>query len=132
MDKTLLEKAIDAALEVRENSYSPYSGFKVGAALVTKSGKIYRGTNIENSSFGATVCAERTALFTAVADGEKEFDFIVVTATLKGNAVYPCGICRQVLADFSKNLKVYLLNSDTKKIEVETTLLELIPGVFEF
>lgn len=132
MNKELKEKAVKEALRVRENAYAPYSNFKVGAAIVTKSGKIYTGCNVENSSYGATVCAERIALFSAVADGEKEFEAIVIASDLNGEAAYPCGLCRQVIGDFSRNITVILLNSTTLKIEKEIPFEEIFPHAFDF
>ncbi|WP_075719897.1 cytidine deaminase [Roseburia sp. 499] len=125
MDITnLIEKAIEA----KENAYVPYSNFRVGAALLTKSGKIYTGCNIENVSYGATNCAERTAVFKAVSEGEKEFQAIAINGD-NGDYLPPCGICRQVLSEFADDsLKVILANSaeDYKVI----SLGELLPGAF--
>lgn len=87
----------------RERAYAPYSHYAVGAALLTKSGKVYLGVNVENASFGATNCAERTAIFSAIADGEREFDVIAVAGGRAGEPsgdCTPCGICRQVLCEF--------------------------------
>ncbi len=94
---------IRLALEARKNAYSPYSGCKVGAALLTADGKVYTGCNIENASFGLTVCAERTAFFRAVGAGEKEFTKIAVTGgkdDKPDSYFYPCGACRQVMSEF--------------------------------
>lgn len=125
MDITnLIEKAIEA----KENAYVPYSNFRVGAALLTKSGKIYTGCNIENVSYGATNCAEQTAVFKAVSEGEKEFQAIAINGD-NGDYLPPCGICRQVLSEFADDsLKVILANSaeDYKVI----ALGELLPGAF--
>ncbi|AFK85075.1 MULTISPECIES: cytidine deaminase [Thermoanaerobacterium] len=90
------EKLLEAAKEVRESAYAPYSKFKVGACVVTKNGKIYKGCNIENSSYGLTNCAERTALFSAYANGDREIEAIAVVADTDG-PVSPCGACRQVM-----------------------------------
>lgn len=89
---------IEKAKEAMQYAYTPYSNFKVGAALLTKSGKVYLGCNIENSSYGATNCAERTAIFKAISEGEREFVKIAVVST-SGEETYPCGICRQVVAE---------------------------------
>lgn len=102
------------AVRARERAYAPYSGYAVGAALLTKDGKVYEGVNIENASFGATNCAERTAIFSAVANGEREFEAIAVAGGRKGEQpsnCTPCGICRQVLAEFCPpDFKVILLD----------------------
>ena len=132
MNKKTLEKAVKSALEVSKNAYAPFSKFAVGAAIITKEGSIFTGVNVENSSFGATNCAERTALFSAVTAGERDFEAIVIASVLNGKAVFPCGICRQVLADFNPEMRVILVNSDTKQIEQDLTLSDIFPGVFEF
>jgi cytidine deaminase len=101
MDKAALLKE---AIKARENSYAPYSKFAVGAALLTKSGKLYRGCNIENAAFSATNCAERTAFFKAVCEGEREFEAIAIAGGTAGKEpekpCAPCGICRQVMMEF--------------------------------
>ena len=132
MNKKTLEKAVKSALEVRKNAYAPFSKFAVGAAIITKEGSIFTGVNVENSSFGATNCAERTALFSAITAGERDFEAIVIASVLNGKAVFPCGICRQVLADFNPEMRVILVNSDTKIIEQDLVLSDIFPGVFEF
>ena len=132
MNKETLEKAVASALEVRKNAYAPFSNFAVGAAIITKDGSIFTGVNVENSSFGATNCAERTALFSAVTAGHRDFEAIVIASNLNGKAVFPCGICRQVLADFNPQMRVILVNSDTKQIEQDLILSDIFPGVFEF
>ena len=132
MNKTTLKKAVAAALEVRKNAYAPFSNFAVGAAIVTKDGSIFTGVNVENSSFGATNCAERTALFSAITAGQRDFEAIVIASVLNGKAVFPCGICRQVLADFNPKMRVVLVNSDTKQIEQDLLLSEIFPSAFEF
>ncbi len=132
MNKETLEKAVKSALEVRKNAYAPFSKFAVGAAIVTADGSIFTGVNVENSSFGATNCAERTALFSAITAGHRDFEAIVIASNLNGKAVFPCGICRQVLADFNPKMRVILVNSDTKQIEQELILSDIFLGVFEF
>ncbi len=118
------------AMKAKEFAYAPYSHFRVGAALLTKSGRIYTGCNVENASFSATNCAERTAVFTAVAQGEQEFTAIAVNGD-NGNYLPPCGICRQVLAEFCdlKTFQVILANSEQDYRVV--TLAELLPGAFQ-
>lgn len=112
--KTITKKQLEAMLEVAaktlQNSYSPYSKFKVGAALLTQNGNIYGGTNIENVSYGVTMCAERTALFSAVAAGERDFKALVVAFNQKKlePSSTPCGVCRQALSEFfSADTPVY-------------------------
>lgn len=99
---TILNELFAVAARTLKNSYSPYSKFKVGAAVLTGSGKIYGGTNIENASFGLTNCAERTALFSAIAAGEREFKALAIVFSQKGlgDLSTPCGACRQVMAEF--------------------------------
>lgn len=125
--KTLMEKAHSA----RKKSYSPYSHFKVGAALLTKSGKVYEGCNIENAGYSATNCAERTAIFKAVSEGEREFEAIAIVGGREGEIApfcAPCGVCRQVIAEFCpKDFKIVLGNKD--KFEVYT-LETLLPFAF--
>ncbi len=99
--KQLIEKAYDAMTF----SHSPYSNFKVGAALLTESGKVYTGCNVEIASFGATNCAERTAIFKAVSEGEKTFKAIAVVSS-SDDYTFPCGICRQVIVEFGKNIDI--------------------------
>lgn len=99
----MTEEIIQMAIDARKNSYSPYSHFQVGACLQTKGGKYYTGCNIENASYSATNCAERTAFFKAVSDGEKEFKRIVIVGGRENEELEicpPCGICRQVMAEF--------------------------------
>lgn len=123
-----IQELIAKAIEAKEYAYVPYSHFRVGAALLTESGKIYTGCNIENVSYGATNCAERTAVYKAVSEGEQEFKAIAITGE-HGDYLPPCGICRQVLWEFgTDSMKVILANSaEDYKI---TTLGELLPGAF--
>ena len=96
---------VSAALNVRDRAYAPYSSFAVGAAVLTKGGGIFAGCNIENVSFGLTICAERSAIATAVAEGHKDFVAIAVVTDLK-EPVFPCGACRQVLAEFNPSMQI--------------------------
>jgi cytidine deaminase len=121
------EELIDKAIKAREKAYAPYSKFKVGAALLTKSGKIFTGANIENASYGASMCAERVAVFKAISEGETEIIEIAVVTDEKTPAM-PCGICRQVLREFSTNLKIYAANLNGKILE--TTIDKLLPKAF--
>ena len=132
-------KLVQEAAEARKNSYCPYSGFAVGAALLASDGTIYRGCNVENASYGATNCAERTALFSAVADGRKpgEFTAIAVVGGPKdGDPVPcpPCGFCRQALAEFANPAEFTVLwvteVVDGKPAYETHTLAELLPGAF--
>ncbi len=110
------------------NSYAPYSEFRVGAALRTRSGKVYRGVNVENASLGLSICAERVAIFTAVAAGEKEFDAIAIV-TRADSPTPPCGACRQVMLEFADELEIHLVVAGAP---VEThTLTELVPRPFK-
>ena len=119
-----------AATTVRENAHAPYSNFKVGAALLGKSGKVYCGTNVENASFGLSICAERSAIFRAVAEGEKEFEAIAVVADGKSPTA-PCGACRQVLLEFGQDMIVILAGEDgTYGPSSEHTVGELVPHAF--
>jgi cytidine deaminase len=117
---------IQAALQVRRWAYVPYSNYRVGAALLTESGKIYDGVNVENAAYPATICAERTAVFKAVSEGERHFVAIVV-ATENGGT--PCGSCRQVLAEFGLDTQVIVVDAQGT-IHLETTVNELLPGAF--
>lgn len=113
-----------------ENSYSPYSGIKIGAAIRAGSGKIYTGTNIENASYGATICAERSAISKAVSDGETEVTAVAVTGDIDDYA-YPCGICRQVISEFMKPDMEIAVSGKNKEMKV-FKLKELLPSAFEF
>lgn len=119
---------IVAAREVRERAYAPYSRFQVGAALRTKGGRVFCGCNVENLSYGLTVCAERAAVFAAVAAGEREFEAIAVVAD-SVQPVTPCGACRQVLAEFSSDLKICSVNLQDHRYE--STIGELLPRAKE-
>lgn len=118
------EKLVALAKEAMEHAYVPYSHFKVGAALLAKDGRVFKGCNIENASYGATNCAERTAIFKAVSEGCWEFDAIAIVAS-SGDLVPPCGICRQVLFEFLPDGKV-ILDSDEKGM-VTYLVRELLP-----
>lgn len=123
---------IAAALKARRNSYSPYSGYQVGAALLTKDGKIYTGCNIENAAFGPTNCAERTAFFKAVSEGERQFCAIAIVGSPKGEPVqlaWPCGVCRQVMMEFCDEDFVVIAARSEEEYELRT-LGELLPEGF--
>jgi cytidine deaminase len=123
-----LESLIAKAGTARTQAYAPYSKFQVGAALLGVSGRVYLGCNVENLSFGLTCCAERNAVFTAVAAGEREFTALAVVADSK-TPVSPCGACRQVLAEFCRELTICCAN--LKGDRFETTLRELLPRAHE-
>lgn len=120
------EELIEVAKKYREFSYSPYSKFKVGAAVLTKSGKVFGGCNIENSSYPVTNCAERTAIFKAVSEGEKEIEAIALIADTEGPCS-PCGACRQVMGEFKINRIIMANLKGDKKI---VTLEEVLPFAF--
>lgn len=122
------EQLMELAKEGREKAYVPYSKFKVGAALLTTDGKVFKGCNIENSGYSMTNCAERTAMFKAVSEGERDFAAIAIVADTEGPCS-PCGACRQVISEFcAPNMPVYLTNM--KGDVQETTVKELLPGAF--
>lgn len=127
------EELLKTAIEARENAYVPYSHFAVGAALLAKSGKVYRGCNIENAAYGPTNCAERTAFFTAVCAGEREFEALAICGGPAGKPVSelcaPCGVCRQVIREFCPDDFPIVLTTDGTKL-YETTLAELLPLSF--
>ena len=127
IDEATWDALYQAALEAREQAYTPYSEFDVGAALLGASGQIYRGCNVENASIGATVCAERTAIGNAVTHGERTPTAICVVTDMDEPAA-PCGICRQVLAEFSRELPILLANLAGDRELV--TLDELLPRRF--
>lgn len=121
------EALIIEAKKAMAFAYVPYSKFQVGAALLTKNGKLYTGCNIENASFGATNCAERTAIFKAVSEGEKQFDRIAVVSS-SGQHTFPCGICRQVMSEFMPEGEVIFDNGQDMLI---VKVSELLPYRFE-
>lgn len=125
--KILIAKAVEAM----ESAYAPYSSFKVGAALLSKSGKVFTGCNIENASYSPTCCAERTAFFKAISEGEKEFTAIAVVGGKNGEInsfCSPCGVCRQVMAEFcDKDFMIILSDSKLTKAH---TLEKLLPESF--
>lgn len=121
-----VKELINRALEAQKMAYVPYSGFRVGAALLTEDNKIYSGCNIEISSYSPTICAERTAIFKAVSEGHRKIKAIAVVGD--SNYTFPCGVCRQVLREFGKNANIIIANSlDDYKI---FTLDEILPYSF--
>jgi cytidine deaminase len=123
------QKLVQAAGRAREGSVSPYSKFKVGAALLTKSGKIIGGANVESASYGLTCCAERIALFKALTEGEKHFVAVAVVARWDGGPM-PCGACRQLLAEYAPDAKVFIADSDDLKTIKRFTVRGLLPRAF--
>lgn len=122
------KELVDLAYEAEKMAYAPYSKFSVGAALLTEKGNVYTGCNVENSSLGATVCAERTAALKAVSEGDSKFSAIAVVSSSE-EFTYPCGICRQFLSEFMKDDGRIILHDREKGIKVYT-LGELIPEAF--
>jgi cytidine deaminase len=120
---------IAAACDIRNRAHAPYSKFHVGAALLTASGKIISGCNVENASYGLTICAERSAVCSAIAAGENQW-LAMAVATPGGHS--PCGACRQVLVEFAPNLPILLVDSDHPESVYETDMQSLLPGRFIF
>lgn len=121
------DELIHAALDAQKRAYAPYSNFPVGAALRTASGKVFQGANVENVSFGLTICAERVAAAAAIAAGEREFVTIAIVS--RGGAT-PCGACRQFLAEFNPTLRVVMVDSDEQGHGYQSTLDDLLPNRF--
>jgi cytidine deaminase len=120
------KELIDKACEARPKAYAPYSNYQVGAALLTSSGRIFTGVNVENAAYPDSMCAERSAVFTAVGAGERDFEAIAV-ATRNGGT--PCGSCRQVLSEFGLDIEVLLVDGSGKLVR-QNTVRELLPGAF--
>ncbi|SDX74977.1 cytidine deaminase [Acetomicrobium thermoterrenum DSM 13490] len=120
----IVSKLYDVAMRGRENAYAPYSGFSVGAALLAQSGRIYAGCNVENSSYGLTICAERVALCSAVAQGERVFEMMIICAD---SIVPPCGACLQVMAEFGD---MEIISFDMEGKFQRNRLSELLPQSF--
>jgi cytidine deaminase len=127
LHEAVRHQLIDRARQAREAAYAPYSNFKVGAAVLTATGEIYSGGNIENASFGATICAERVAIFTAVAGGCRDLTALAVIADTP-DPIPPCGLCRQVLAEFNPDCQVLMANMAGQWRLVN--LKELLPMAF--
>jgi len=128
-ENELEKKLIEISKKAMEKSYSPYSNFRVGAAVLTSRGKVYTGANIENASFGATICAERTAVIKAVSEGDIRFNAIAISSDAQ-SFIYPCGICRQFLSEFDKGeMKVICSNKSGEYKSFK--LSELMPCIFE-
>lgn len=127
------QELVVCALDAQAHAYAPYSKFTVGAALLTRGGKVYKGCNIENKSFSPTVCAERVAIFKAISEGENDFEAIAVVGSYKDGTYKhfcaPCGVCRQVLSEFCAPDFKIILGDDSGDCEVHT-LAELLPQAF--
>jgi cytidine deaminase len=121
------QSLIDLANEARGRAYAPYSKYRVGAALRTRNGRVYTGVNIENAAYPVSICAERTAVFKAVSEGEREFE---VVAVVTDNGGSPCGSCRQVLAEFGLDT-VVLIADGSGRLLSETTVEALLPNAFQ-
>jgi cytidine deaminase len=121
------EAVVRAAVEARERAYAKYSKFQVGAAILAADGRIFTGCNVENASYGLTICAERAAVFAAVGAGQQRFELLAIATA--GGAT-PCGACRQVLAEFSPELPILLIDVNQQTSIVEVNLRDLLPGVF--
>ena len=117
---------IQRAIEARKMAYAPYSKYLVGAALLTRSGKIYSGANVENAAYPMSLCAERVAIFKAVSEGEREFEALAV---ITGNGGSPCGACRQVMAEFGIDMDVLIADAEGN-LRQEAKVSELLPGAF--
>ena len=127
------KELIREAMEARKMAYTPYSDFKVGAALLTTEGKIYRGCNIESASYTPTNCAERTAFFKAVSEGEREFEAIAIVGGRKNEIedyAYPCGVCRQVMMEFCDPKTFQVIVAITENTYIQKSLEEMLPMGF--
>lgn len=126
LNEEVREKLIQTAVEARKWAYAPYSNYKVGAAVLTASGRIYDGVNVENAAYPTTMCAERVAVFKAVSQGEQSFEAIAVASV---NGGMPCGACRQVLSEFGLDTTVLVVN-DQGEIVHQATVGDLLPAAF--
>lgn len=126
LDNQTRQKLVEAGMNARKRAYAPYSKYFVGAAILAASGKIYEGANIENASYGATVCAERVAIFNAVSAGERKFIALSVAGD-EGGA--PCAMCRQVLTEFGLDILILEVNKDGKVVR-EVTVADIVPDPF--
>ena len=129
MSPEIQEQLIAAACTVRDRAYAKYSGFLVGAAIRAKRGAVFTGCNVENGSYGLTICAERAAVFAAVAAGERRFEMLAIASD---GGVPPCGACRQVLAEFCDDLPILIVDVNRPGEFVTTKLSELLPNRFQF
>lgn len=128
MDKDLKEKMFKAAAGAKKNAYVPYSQFPLGAAVLAEDGSIYTGVNIENASYSLTNCAERSAIFTAVSQGKRKIEALMIVSSTE-SPVTPCGSCRQVIKEFADDEIEVIMMTETGK-ELSMTSTELLPGAF--
>ncbi|XP_028654166.1 cytidine deaminase-like [Erpetoichthys calabaricus] len=128
MEDPVVKELILKCQQARARAYCPYSKYPVGAALLTKEGKIFQGCNVENASYGLTVCAERTAIQKAISEGYREFCAMAINCDMKNNFIGPCGACRQVLMEFTPHWDLYLVKLDGTC--EKTTLKEILPYAF--
>jgi cytidine deaminase len=126
LDPEKKQKLIETAIQAMQWAYAPYSNYKVGASLLTASGKVYDGVNVENAAYPDCMCAERVAMFKAVSEGEKEFEAMAI-ATVNGGK--PCGSCRQVMAEFNLSM-IVLIVDESGKLYLESTVAQLLPEAF--
>jgi cytidine deaminase len=130
-DRDVLARLVTAARGARERAYAPYSKYKVGAAILTKAGSVFTGTNVENASYGATICAERSAIAQMIAAGERD-PIACAVATGGPRAGSPCGICRQVLREFARDMPIALVAEQAGRLtRRDTTLAKLLPDAFD-
>jgi cytidine deaminase len=128
MEDKIKEKLFEAAKKAQKNAYVPYSNFPLGAAVLTSDGSIYSGANIENSSYGLTNCAERSAIFSAISDGNKEIKALLLVSSTE-NPVTPCGACRQVINEFAdEEIEVIMMTENAEELSMSNQ--ELLPGAF--
>ncbi len=136
MDESKAMELVSTAKKARDNAYTPYSHYRVGAALLAKDGRIYTGCNIENAAFGPTICAERTAIFKAVSEGLRDFEAIAVAGGPEGELsddiepAYPCGVCRQVMMEFMDPETFTVITASGKNGYESRLLKELLPMAF--
>ena len=129
MPKPAKRRLIEAALQAQQCAVAPYSGFKVGAALLAQNGKVFSGVNVESVSFGLTCCAERVALFKALSEGERQFAAVAIVAAVEAGPM-PCGACRQLLIEYAPAAVVWVADSRDPGAVIELTVAELLPSPF--
>jgi cytidine deaminase len=129
MAGTTKQQLVQAAATARRGAVAPYSKFKVGAALLTRTGEVVTGANVESASYGLTCCAERVALFNALTSGKRDFAVVAVVARCPGGPM-PCGACRQLLAEYAPNAKVWVADSGALNVVKEFSVRNLLPAAF--